>query len=172
MKKKTHIRCEHGKIKFTCKKCAPGSFCVHGKANTRCAKCGGGSVCAHKKARQLCRECNPLGWARQALLRFRGDATKKGFEPPDISAEGIVELVNKTTTCCGCKQPLIFDYSLRRHMWSPSLHHSHITGTVIGYSHSVCNTIEGQFAKLSLTQRAALLDSFFPETVSRIKDRS
>src|SRR5271155_3049343 len=109
MRKKVHTRCPHDKIKFTCRECSPNSFCHHKKAKTRCAECGGGSVCFHKKARQLCRFCSPLSWAKQAVLRSKNDAIKKKIKPPKITAEELIKLIDKSKTCCGCKQPIIFD---------------------------------------------------------------
>ena len=167
---KKHIRCRHGKIKFTCRKCAPNSFCSHGKANTRCAECGGGSICIHNKARQVCRECNPIGWVKQALLRAKKNCIEKGINPPNITAEEMVLLASQTTHCCGCKQPLVFD-GRQPHALKACLHHNHQTGEVVGFAHSICNLIEGKFLLLTLEQRICLLDNFFPETTSKIEGR-
>ncbi len=54
---KTRKKCEHGKIKSTCKECGGASICEHGRRRTQCKECGGGSLCEHGRLKNQCKEC-------------------------------------------------------------------------------------------------------------------
>lgn len=49
MKDIKNKRCEHGKIKTTCKACGGTFICEHDKRKIICKECNGGSICKHKK---------------------------------------------------------------------------------------------------------------------------
>jgi len=54
---RTRYKCEHGRVRSTCKECGGGSLCEHGRQRSQCKKCGGGSICEHGRVRSRCKEC-------------------------------------------------------------------------------------------------------------------
>ena len=50
-------RCEHGRVRSTCKECGGSQICEHGRRRSQCKECGGGSICEHGRVRRQCKEC-------------------------------------------------------------------------------------------------------------------
>ena len=52
---KTSNICEHGRRRYTCKKCGGKGICSHGRQRYQCKDCGGGGICTHKRIRSQCK---------------------------------------------------------------------------------------------------------------------
>jgi hypothetical protein len=50
-------KCEHGKYKYTCKKCGGSGICEHDRQRSQCKECGGSQICEHDRRRFTCKEC-------------------------------------------------------------------------------------------------------------------
>jgi hypothetical protein len=50
-------KCEHNRIKSTCKECGGSQICEHNRRKSTCKECGGGSICEHKREKSTCKEC-------------------------------------------------------------------------------------------------------------------
>ena len=50
-------KCEHNRIKSTCKDCKGGSICEHNSIKSSCKDCKGGSICEHNRIKSTCKEC-------------------------------------------------------------------------------------------------------------------
>ena len=56
-KNKVNYKCEHNRIKYTCKECDGVSICEHNRRKTQCKECGGSSICIHNREKYRCKEC-------------------------------------------------------------------------------------------------------------------
>ena len=56
-KNKNKNKCEHGRIKSTCKECGGASICEHGRIQSTCKECGGSQICEHGRRKAQCKEC-------------------------------------------------------------------------------------------------------------------
>ena len=54
------LRCEHGRVKHTCKECGGSGICKHGRQKSSCKECGGSGICEHGRQKSTCKEC---GWS-------------------------------------------------------------------------------------------------------------
>ena len=54
-------KCEHGRVRYSCKDCGGSGICEHGRRRTVCKDCGGGSICEHGRRRSTCRDCGGGG---------------------------------------------------------------------------------------------------------------
>lgn len=151
--------CVHDRRKNTCKECGGSQICKHNKTRSICALCGGGSVCKHRIQSRSCRECFPLAWAKRLISHSAANARKKGYAPVNATPEQILNLIEKSPTCCGCGG--LLDYR-QRGFYAPCLHHDHITGGVVGFAHRECNALEGQLQKLG-NRLIVFLKNFFPQ---------
>jgi len=50
--------CRHKKFKYLCIDCRRGGLCQHGRNGYVCIECGGKGICEHGKRRYRCRECS------------------------------------------------------------------------------------------------------------------
>ena len=57
--KRKESKCEHGRIRSTCKECGGTSICEHGRQRSTCKECGGTSVSEQGRIRSQCITCNP-----------------------------------------------------------------------------------------------------------------
>jgi hypothetical protein len=62
-------RCEHGRIRSTCKECGGGSLCEHGRRRSQCKECGGVSICEHGRQRSQCKECGGVSICEHGRIR-------------------------------------------------------------------------------------------------------
>ena len=56
---KTRVRnkCEHNRIRSSCKECGGVSICEHNRIRQTCKDCGGVSICEHNRRRSACKDC-------------------------------------------------------------------------------------------------------------------
>jgi hypothetical protein len=54
---KEKLKCEHNRIKSSCKECGGYGICEHNKRKTICKECCGSSICEHKRIKYECKEC-------------------------------------------------------------------------------------------------------------------
>lgn len=101
---------------------------------------------------------NPLAWAKRRLAVATDGARKFGYHPPTITPETLVQLIEESKTCYFCSQPL--DWESNEKSRRPHLHHDHVTGNVLGFSHPHCNVIEGWISRMSVAARTSLLKYF------------
>jgi hypothetical protein len=125
------------------------SVCEHNIEIYRCVPCGGGGMCEHKVRRYSCRFCSPLGWAKRVLRDLENNANQQGYAAPKTTPQEILDLRNKAKICALCEALLGNE--------KPVLHHNHTTGTVIGFSHNRCNSIEGFFENMQPVARKTLV---------------
>jgi hypothetical protein len=62
-------KCEHNKIKSTCRDCEGGSICKHNKIKSICRECGGRQICEHNKQRSQCKECRGASICEHSKIR-------------------------------------------------------------------------------------------------------
>ena len=51
------LKCEHKRIRSTCKECGGSQICQHDKVRSQCKECGGSQICQHNRERSRCKEC-------------------------------------------------------------------------------------------------------------------
>lgn len=136
---------------------AKNKACIHGLQKGHCRNCGARHFCEHNKHRSHCRICRPIGWAKGCLSVFKGSAKRRGYTPPNITAENFVKLMLKSKRCFGCDSRLDWENT------SPHLHHNHATGEVLGFCHSLCNQAEGMLSKMTSQERLNFITTFFCE---------
>lgn len=117
-----------------------------------------GSLCRHRAQKYRCWFCNPRGWARQVLSGSRTHPRREGYKPANISIDGLVALRNKATHCVLCGG--LLDWSIPR---ATHLHHIHCTGDVVGFTHDVCNHVEGAIKSLGWKGALALVKKLSEE---------
>ena len=61
VEKMVQKKCEHGRVRYSCKDCGGSGICEHGRRRTVCKDCGGGSICEHGRRRSTCRDCGGGG---------------------------------------------------------------------------------------------------------------
>ena len=50
-------KCEHNRVKITCKECGGSSICEHNKRKSQCKECRGSQICEHNRIKSVCKEC-------------------------------------------------------------------------------------------------------------------
>ena len=50
-------KCEHNRVKSTCKECGGASICEHNREKSKCRECGGSSFCEHNRIKSACKDC-------------------------------------------------------------------------------------------------------------------
>lgn len=103
-----------------------------------------------------------MNWAYQTLRVARRDAAKNGWVAPSITAEALLGLMRLSENCVACGKPL--DWNTQDKGVFPSLHHNHDTGEVLGYTHNICNRLEGSLRKyVGVENLPTFLRNMFPE---------
>jgi hypothetical protein len=69
--------CEHKLVKSQCKKCGGSQVCIHSRQKSQCKNCGGGSICEHKRVRSKCKDCG----GSQVCIHSRQKSTCKDCDP-------------------------------------------------------------------------------------------
>jgi len=50
-------KCEHGRVRYSCKDCGGSGNCEHGRERSKCKDCGGSGICEHGRRRTVCKDC-------------------------------------------------------------------------------------------------------------------
>jgi len=50
-------KCEHKRVRSTCKECKGSQICKHNCQRSQCKDCNGNQICEHKRQRSFCKEC-------------------------------------------------------------------------------------------------------------------
>lgn len=132
------------------------SMCQHNREWYRCGQCSGGGICEHGGRRYQCRLCSPLGWAKRVLRDIKAHSKIQEYAQPKATAEQVLKFYeNRLCILCGGE----LDWISSR----PTLHHSHETGEVMGFTHNACNVVEGIFRRMSDIQVRALIRNYNKE---------
>ena len=86
-------KCEHNRIKSSCKDCGGSSICEHNRRKSTCKECGGGSICEHNRRKTECKECG----GSQICEHNRFKSTCK-----DCGGSRICEHNREKSTCKEC----------------------------------------------------------------------
>ena len=60
-------KCEHGKVRNSCKNCGGSSICEHKRQRNNCKNCGGAGICEHNRRRDTCKECDLEGFLKKKI---------------------------------------------------------------------------------------------------------
>merc|ERR1712166_641599 len=63
--------CSHGRQRYQCKDCGGGGICRHARIRSQCKDCGGGSICKHKRIRSVCKDCGGGSICRHKRIRSK-----------------------------------------------------------------------------------------------------
>jgi len=61
--------CEHRRIKSQCKECGGSRICEHGRMKAQCKDCGGSQICEHRRPKYRCKDCGGGGICEHGRLR-------------------------------------------------------------------------------------------------------
>ncbi len=104
LKSKNDNKCEHNRIRNTCKECGGISICEHNKQKSNCKECCGGSICEHNRRRNNCKECKGGSICEHNRIRSRCKECK---------GSGICEHNKRRNQCKECN-PLLCLINIQR----------------------------------------------------------
>jgi hypothetical protein len=98
--------CEHNRIKSQCKECGGGSICEHNRMKSQCKDCGGSSICEHNRRKSRCKDCSHLLWLihlqriniARIMKQTNIEKTKPSIEYLGCSAEYFREYIKSKMT--------------------------------------------------------------------------
>ncbi len=50
-------KCDHNRVRSTCKNCKGSGICIHDRRRSQCRECKGGSICIHDRRKSQCKDC-------------------------------------------------------------------------------------------------------------------
>ena len=62
-------KCEHGRVRYSCKDCGGSGNCEHGRERSKCKDCGGSGICEHGRHRYNCKDCGGGGMCEHGRRR-------------------------------------------------------------------------------------------------------
>ena len=98
--------CEHGRVRSTCKECGGGSIFEHGRERYRCKECGGSGICEHGRERNKCKECDGSGICEHGRERSKCK---------ECDGSGICEHGRQRYQCKECDGSQICEHGRRRY---------------------------------------------------------
>jgi hypothetical protein len=90
-------KCEHNRIKSTCKDCGGASICEHNRIKSQCKDCGGASICEHNRIKSKCKECGGVSICKHN----RQKSTCK-----ECGGVSICKHNRQKSTCKECNDPI------------------------------------------------------------------
>lgn len=121
--KQDSYKCEHNRIRNTCKECGGNSICEHDIVRTRCRECGGGSFCEHNKRIDNCKICGNSfcehNKQRSHCKDCKGsqicDHNRIRYQCKDCGGSQICEHNIQRSHCKNCGGSQICEHNIIRH---------------------------------------------------------
>ena len=115
-----HSKCEHGKIKSTCKECGGSEICEHSRRRSQCKDCGGSEVCEHGRIRYRCKDCGGTGICEHNKVKNECSGSqicqhgRRRDRCKDCGGNGMCEHNKRRQYCKDCGGSQICEHGRRR----------------------------------------------------------